>query len=918
MNADTRAIIGRAVLETLEDRQLFSAVSLANGVLTVQGDAATPNTLLVQLSDDGAKVRGVANGVAGQWVNATSVKRISIIGGDAADTINVHSSVGIRTRVDARGGNDHIVTGRGQDIINAGAGDDYVDAGRGNDRVHGEAGNDTLIGGDGRDTLIGGKGNDRLEGNGGGDKIATGSGRDTVLAGGGNDIVSATPQDTVDQGTGGARVFTAPDAGTVYSFSLINADTNQAIAGYSKLNGTETIDLSTLPTRHLNFRANTPDGFTGSVVFTVSGIAGSRVESSAPYAALGDTAGDYHSWQPAVGTYTITARTFGLSAGKGENGDTVALKVRFTDTSLNNGGNQGNTPGGNSGGVDNGGTDNGGGATDGGDTTTGPVNGAGAPVVTLVAQQKTVQVGHAVHVHGAQTKLTGVDLEDATFEWNFGENGSAHNTTRGFNAAHVYASPGNYTVTLKVTDSKGRVGTASMTVNVAASTRKAIYVSNSGSDSNSGLSQGSAIKTIGKLKQLLGNDASNTEVFFARGQTFIMNASVEVKGANVVFNSYGIGDRPVIRWAGAKDRSSLFVINAAAKNVAFTELTFDSVFGGADQAGMPFGIRAAGTNVSVTDSTFLNLGYGINGNGQPQGLLVQDNVAPSKTGIRDYFVWAQGTDLVIEGNKVANSTREHVIRGSGATRLAIVGNDLTNLDRRGEGDKYDTAKAALNIQRGEMSYIYGNKLNGPNGIGPLGDQDGLKSKDSRWKISRWEGNVITGFINMNHGGEGITVINNYFRSDDQYSILIDAYNWDYGRGVIDPTVVGNTSFNAGTKGGFLKVQGDVAGGIDLVGNKYVADKLVPGQYGTAVVYVNKASLADFGTIGGNVWPTTPNGTTYAQGGSMFVGTSMTSAGYKDATEWNALSQVGTDTFKALSNAAELQKITGPTGDVLAA
>jgi hypothetical protein len=62
------------------------------------------------------------------------------------------------------------------------------------------------------------------------------------------------------------------------------------------------------------------------------------------------------------------------------------------------------------------------------------------------------------------------------------------------------------------------------------------------------------------------------------------------------------------------------------------------------------------------------------------------------------------------------------VRVSGAQRLTIVHNRLTNLDRRGMGDARDTAKGTIACQKGAFAYIAHNQLRGPAGVGPAGPE----------------------------------------------------------------------------------------------------------------------------------------------------------------------------------------------------
>lgn len=879
MKPDTRDIIGQAVLETLENRQLFSSVTLDGHILSVVGNPDSRNQLHVELSEDGSMVRGIANDVQGAWVDRSAVKTINIVGGDEADTISVDRAIKARVRVDARGGSDHITTAAGNDTINTGDGDDFVDAGAGHDRVHGESGSDTLLGRGGNDTLVGGIGNDSLIGGGGHDRIFTGSGADYASGGVGQDIINATHQDTIAQGPGGARITTIQDPGAVLRFVLVNAENNNPILS---IRDGQTLDLASLPTRKINIQALVPDGFNGLVKFGLNGNDAYRVEGLAPYALMGDTNGVFKPWTPTTGTYTLNA----TSSAAGTVGGSLSIAFRIIDSAQNTGGSN-NTPGGSN-------TNTGGSNSNTGGSNTNNVNG---PIVRIDAISRTISAGQAVHVSGLATTLRSGIVSDATFEWDFGDPSGRYNKLNGFNAAHVYENPGTYTVRLKVTDAAGRTNSATLAVQVVAPSRKVIYVSTSGSDSNSGLSSNSPVKTAAKAFSLLG---ANTEIRFKRGERFDLTAGVSIGYTDVVIGAYGVGDLPTLNWNGARDRSVMITLLGSARNVSVQDLRFDSRFrSDTDQTGMPYAIRAGGTALTFVRNEFLNLGYAINLNGKPTGVLIADNSAPLETGIRDYFSWASGTQIALVGNRVANATREHVVRVSSAEQVLLAKNDFTNLDRRGAGDRYDTAKGAIVVQMGQYAYVYGNKADGPTGVGPLGDADGLKNPQQRFKFAVFEANDFKGTLTVHHGAENIRLQRNFLRANDSHAIEVEAYNAQYGRGVVRLNIDDNVGANNGTRGSFLRVLGSVAGGVSLTGNTYVAPNLQPGAYGAAAVYVAKTSLDDFTVISNNTWPTGANGLSYAQGGVMFVGASMSSAGYRDPSEWNGFGVVTGDMFRSV-------------------
>ncbi len=127
--------------------------------------------------------------------------------------------------------------------------------------------------------------------------------------------------DAVVTGTG-----TSGDT-AISRFVLINADTDQPVAGFDPLVNGAVINLRSLPTRNLNVAAITQPAAVGSVQFTLNGSV-FRTESAAPYALAGDSAGNYYPWNPAPGTYSLTAVPFSGANASGSPG--TQLNVSFT------------------------------------------------------------------------------------------------------------------------------------------------------------------------------------------------------------------------------------------------------------------------------------------------------------------------------------------------------------------------------------------------------------------------------------------------------------------------------------------------------------------------------------------------------------------------------------------------------------
>ena len=114
---------------------------------------------------------------------------------------------------------------------------------------------------------------------------------------------------------------------SVTSLTLVNADTDQDLG---TLTNGQVLNLSSLPTRNLNVRANTSPSLVGSVVFTLDG-AHARTENGSPYALAGDDNGNYRPWTPAAGSHTLTAAPYGSTGGTGTAGTPLTVAFSVTD-----------------------------------------------------------------------------------------------------------------------------------------------------------------------------------------------------------------------------------------------------------------------------------------------------------------------------------------------------------------------------------------------------------------------------------------------------------------------------------------------------------------------------------------------------------------------------------------------------------
>ena len=800
----TRTILGQAIanvvdprrekrLEHLERRQMFAAVSFEDGILVVRGDPTAPNELNVALNKDGDTITASV-GSQSQSVDAEKVRFIRIIGGESADIVQVDPSVTVPVYVQTGNGNDTIFTGAGDDLVRAGNGDDWVETSNGNDTVLGGNGRDTILlgagddkakGGNGSDRIYGGRGNDRLYaengddrvwGDAGNDRVETGLGSDRARGGEGRDTLVGQASDDLMGNAGSdsvSRVVLAggsvnppqePQPVGEITFSLINADTNQPIKGFEKLSNNATVDLAKLPTRNLNVRANVSTDEARSVAFSLNGRR-VRVENAAPFALAGDSGGNYAAWTPTLGKSILSGTAFSGAGATGTAGPARSITVNVVDSTPAKPTNPGN---------------GGGTATPVVDGNERPNPAARAPQAVIAALFENAPAGHAVHVNAVQSRIHSGTSLSAAYEWDFGDSGSKYNRLKGYNAAHVYTRPGQYTITLKVTDNAGRTDIATRTVTIRDAARTVYYVSSDGNDANSGRSANSPIRSWDRVRQLVGD---NVEFRFRAGDTFNITSGIAVRDSNVLVGMYGSGDRPTIRWTGARSGTvNLFDIAPGTRHVTVRDLRFDSRFNAdTEQAGVPNVFRPAGDNFSAINCELLNVAYFINNELKPTGVLCQENVSPLKTGLRAYLAYVVGTDQVYLGNTVANSTREHCIRSDGGSRILIAHNDFANIAEARPGDRIDIMKQTITVHWGSDVYLYDNKTRGGRvEIGPLGAGDGLKPMNIRQRLDRvvLDGNdfdfAANQRVEIDHGTDSVMIRGNRIVVRDGSAVVVQA------------------------------------------------------------------------------------------------------------------------------------------------
>jgi hypothetical protein len=618
--------------------------------------------------------------------------------------------------------------------------------------------------------------------------------------------------------------------------------------------------------------------------------------ASAGAGASGSTSGTPSTGGSSSGSTSKGGTSTGSSSGGSSTGTSTGGKGTSTGSTsggTSSGGSpSGSTSKGSTGGTSSGGTTTSGGSTSSGKGSTGSTSGGSTTVSPAVSEtadgtsalisftsSQTFVAGLSVHVNALSSKLGAGTVLNATYSWNFGDNGSAYNTLVGFDAAHKYNSPGTYTITLQVTDSNGQLSTSSQKVTVqSTSSFRTIYVSPSGNDANSGASPQQAIRSISALNNLLG---SNTLVYFQAGGTYTFSSGNGINVnhfQNVEITSYGSGAQPILFYNGAYEFGDFIAIQSGSNGILVNGLTFDSIYSNnGDVNPIPTGVSLQGTNINVTNCTFYNVGDDTDMSLSPTNVLLQGNSSPSTTGLNGYFAWVEGSDISIIGNTVANSNGEHIVRvsGNGADRTLIEDNTFSNFK-----------KGTIVLQVGSYAYVYGNKIPvGPMGVGPLSLGTYL-TENASFNYAVFDSNVTSDAILFQPNSfHSIAKNNVLFESGinggfvvNSEAVVSSTDTWQ----VQDLTLTHNTVIDNSSAGSFLWIYHGESQGINLDNNLFIAP-----DFTSQVVNVFNNDLNSFTQIKDNVWAL-PTVGWWAQGGFFFVNTQNgTRSGYLTPQEWES-------------------------------
>ena len=145
---------------------------------------------------------------------------------------------------------------------------------------------------------------------------------------------------------------------------------------------------------------------------------------------------------------------------------------------------------------------------------------------------------------------------DFRYEWDFGDPAGRYNTLPGWNAAHVYDRPGQYTITLTVRGQDGKETRRTTWVRVAPDDRKRVYVSADGNDAADGAAPARPVRSVERAFHLAKDDAW---VLFRKGDMFDVSAPVTLYSRGLRVGNYSRTGGRVGRRRGGPGRGRRLV-----------------------------------------------------------------------------------------------------------------------------------------------------------------------------------------------------------------------------------------------------------------------------------------------------------------------------------------------------------------------
>ncbi|ACL66193.1 conserved hypothetical protein [Anaeromyxobacter dehalogenans 2CP-1] len=385
-----------------------------------------------------------------------------------------------------------------------------------------------------------------------------------------------------------------------------------------------------------------------------------------PYRTTDGSAPTTSSPQSATATFSATGTLNAICSGTGYSPSTVASAAYTITTST---GGTGGTPTGTP-------------------MTTAHRTSGVAPLAVFFDAVNTSASGTAAPFAWSSGVYQPSDLEGTQYSWSFGDPGSgtwnatgaSKDQATGYTAAHVYETPGTYTVSLSQADTTGTVRTYVQTITVTAFAGTTYYVAASGNDSAAGTSEATPLRTVARAMSVALATSGPVRVLFRRGDTFPVSAAYAItKPGPGIIGAYGSGNRPIFTVAELGDVNVFSPRGTGADwRIMDLDMRGPSLSTGTGPVGPD--VSHQGVNLLVLRLRASNWYVGIGwGDWTPiyatphDGMFVVDSESPGNGG---YGMYLGGRRIALLGNVVSDPVQTHVCRVWQAHKGVISNNAL--------------------------------------------------------------------------------------------------------------------------------------------------------------------------------------------------------------------------------------------------
>jgi len=471
------------------------------------------------------------------------------------------------------------------------------------------------------------------------------------------------------------------------------------------------------------------------------------------------------------------------------------------------------------------------------------VAGSGAITPSLVPSRVSGVAPLAVFFDatGTTANSTSRPFHELEYRWNFGDAASgswsatpgmpnlSRNLATGPVAAHVFESPGTYTVNLTVLDGSGAATTS---VQVTVTNPDTVFAANTlcvGAGSTpvagvGGCPDGAAVLQSGDFDAVInGNIANRKRILFRRGDAFnsSADADIDVNGPGLI-GAFGSGNRPLVNVTGNNSAIQLSTSSTPTiKDWRVMDLEINGNSGSATN-----GIYAEGgidqvtllrlnihhVHVGVRLSPFVLDAFGGQHRLWDQFAMVDSTIQTLIGGSGGNGMYIGAQRLMLMGNVLADSTgAEHILRTPNVYKGVISHNDMRTPASAKHTVKLQAAVFGVSPTTfTEQIVMSDNKFTAGSGAAwtvTLGPQDAVENEKVRNVIveRNWFAPHASQQVALMVWAQDVTVRNNVFNltgTSDRRAIMVDR------RGV-EPAPANvhayNNTFYSGSSGSFSPI-----------------------------------------------------------------------------------------------------------------